>query len=126
MLRPDLLKENVDGEALEWAAARLRALPQARKVLLVISDGAPVDDATLHANGPDILARHLREVIARLTTDGEITLVAIGIGAGYDAHRYYPGSTTVLTPEDLGATMLETLEAALTSAAGAACEAGQG
>ncbi len=123
MLRPDMLKENVDGEALEWAAARLRACPQTRKVMLVISDGAPVDDSTLLANGPNILARHLSEVIARLTTDGDITLAAIGVGV--DVSRYYPRNTTVHTPEDLGAAMLEALEIALTPMAGASHDAGE-
>lgn len=91
MLLPDALRENIDGEAIEWAAARLTRLDKPRKLLLVISDGAPVDDATLSANGPNILVRHLLSVITRLDASEEFKIGAVGI-----EHRvsdYYSSST---------------------------------
>lgn len=111
MLRPDLPKENVDGEALEWAAARLRARPERRKILVVLSDGAPVDDATLAANGADYLDRHLRLVVDAIEQSGDIELVAIGIG--FDVGRYYTNSKVVQTPKDLGAALVGQLEETL-------------
>jgi cobaltochelatase CobT len=108
MLRPDLPKENVDGEALEWAAARLRSKPKSRKILIVISDGAPVDDSTLLANGPDILVRHLREVIGRLQSGSDVAVAALGIG--FDVDRYYSVSAKAETPEDLGPGLISLLE----------------
>jgi len=113
MLRPDLLKENVDGEAIEWAAGRLRACPQGRKILLVVSDGAPVDDATLAANGPHFMVDQLHDVIAQLEAAGDITLAAIGIGIEAERRSEYPHQATVATPEDLGTAMLQMLEAVL-------------
>jgi cobaltochelatase CobT len=100
MLRPDLPKENVDGEALEWAADRLKSRPERKKILVVLSDGAPVDDATLTANGQNYLERHLRAVISSLMSAGEIELGAIGIG--FEVSRYYANSSVVQTAEDLG------------------------
>jgi len=110
MLRPDLLKENVDGEALEWASSRLRTYPHRRKILLVVSDGAPVDDSTLQANDPEILDRHLREVIHTLETSGDIDIAAIGIGLEFDVAKYYSTSVTIHTAEDLGAALISLLE----------------
>lgn len=111
MLRPDLLKENVDGEALLWALARLRAQPARRKVLVVLSDGAPVDDSTLLANDPGYLDRHLKAVIADAVEVGDVRLV--GVGIGFDPSRYYARSSLVETPDDLGEALLSALEAAI-------------
>ena len=109
MLRPDLLKENVDGEALQWAVSRLRACGQSRKILLVISDGAPVDDSTLLANDVGYLDRHLRAVVSDLEASEDILVAAIGIGT--DASRYYSRAVQVAIPEELGTTALGLLEA---------------
>jgi cobaltochelatase CobT len=114
MLRSGLLKENVDGEALLWAASRLRALPQRRKLLLIISDGAPVDDATLSANDLGYLDRHLIAVINEIEASEDVELAALGVG--YDVGRYYAQAATVQTPEDLGLVMLNLLERQLTRA----------
>lgn len=107
MLRPDLLKENVDGEALQWAVSRLAKLPHKRKALVVISDGAPVDDSTLSVNPANYLERHLLHVISMLGKDPSIALSAIGIG--YDVSRYYRNGRTVHTPDDLGTGLLDVL-----------------
>ncbi len=111
MLRPDLPKENVDGEALEWASDRLRGLPQQRKLLIVISDGAPVDDSTLSANDGWILDRHLRAVVGALEASADIQLSAIGIG--FDVSRYYKNSAIVTTADDLGEALISHLERVL-------------
>lgn len=103
MLRGDLLKENVDGEAILWAADRLRARPEARKILVVVSDGAPVDDATLTANSPNILTDHIRKVIANLESGSEIEIAAIGLG--FDVDRYYKQSIKIMDPDDLSETL---------------------
>src|SRR5215467_277450 len=87
LMREELTKENVDGEAVAWAAGRLRNRHQARKILIVVSDGGPVDDSTLAANAPDYLDRHLRKVIASINAAGDIWL--IGIGLGHDVASYY-------------------------------------
>lgn len=87
MLHPDLLRENVDGEALDWAAARLTSVPARYKLLIMLSDGAPVDDSTLKENGPSYLERDLRRSIARIEAGDGITLGALGIG--YEVDRYY-------------------------------------
>jgi cobaltochelatase CobT len=108
MLRPDLAKENVDGEALLWATSRLRARPQTSKILFVISDGVPVDDSTLSANDLGILDRHLRRVIGELEASADISVAAAGIG--FDVGRYYSHAATVETPEALGEAMIELLE----------------
>jgi len=86
-LHPDVLRENVDGEALEWAEARLLALPARRKLLIILSDGAPVDDATLFSNGPSYLMRHLRATIGRIEREEQVTLGAIGIE--HDVEQLY-------------------------------------
>jgi cobaltochelatase CobT len=85
LLHPDVLRENVDGEALLWAANRLRSRPERRKILLVVSDGAPVDDATLQANGPSYLWRHLGQVVAELESRGDIELASLMIGGSTGA-----------------------------------------
>ena len=108
MLHPDLLKENIDGEALLWAHGRLVARPEARRILMVISDGAPVDDSTSSANDRSFLDNHLRSVIAAVEAYSPIELVAIGIG--HDVTRYYRRSVTIAGPDELGAAMVEQLE----------------
>jgi len=111
MLRPDILKENVDGEALEWAASWLLARDRPRRILLVISDGAPVDDSTLSANWPTILVDHLLQVIGRLEGERQIRLAAVGIG--HDVDRYYSISARVETPDALGEAVIGLLERVL-------------
>ncbi len=107
MLREGLLKENIDGEALMWAHNRLLARPEQRRILMVISDGAPVDDATLSANPGNYLERHLREVIHYIETKSDVELTAIGIG--HDVTRYYRRAVTIVDAEELGGTMMARL-----------------
>ena len=107
MLREGLLKENIDGEALLWAHQRLLARPEQRRILMVISDGAPVDDATLSANPGNYLERHLREVIHWIETRSDVELTAIGIG--HDVTRYYRRAVTLIDAEELGGTMMRNL-----------------
>ncbi len=107
MLREGLLKENIDGEALLWAHNRLLARPEQRRILMVISDGAPVDDATLSANPGNYLERHLRQVIEWIETRSPIQLTAIGIG--HDVTRYYNRAVTIIDPEELGGTVMQNL-----------------
>jgi cobaltochelatase CobT len=107
MLREGLLKENIDGEALLWAHNRLVARPEQRKILMVISDGAPVDDSTLSVNPGNYLERHLREVIEYIETRSPVELLAIGIG--HDVTRYYRRAVTIVDAEQLGGTMTEKL-----------------
>jgi cobaltochelatase CobT len=107
MLKPGLLKENIDGEALIWAYRRLIRRPEARKILLVISDGAPVDDATLTANPAHYLDAHLREVIQWLERRTPVQLMAIGIV--HDVTRYYRQALMLREPEELGGAMLQQL-----------------
>ena len=107
MLREGLLKENIDGEALLWAHQRLLARPEQRRILMIISDGAPVDDATLSANPGNYLERHLREVIHWIETRSEVELTAIGIG--HDVTRYYRRAVTLIDAEELGGTMMRNL-----------------
>src|SRR6478672_1149955 len=109
MMREGLLKENIDGEALLWAHARLIARPEERKILMVISDGAPVDDSTLSVNSGTYLERHLRQVIAWIEARSPVELVAIGIG--HDVTRYYSRAVTIMDAEQLGGTMIEQLAA---------------
>ncbi len=108
MLRPDLPKENIDGEALLWAAGRLRALPQSRKVLIVVSDGAPVDDSTILQNGLTYLPNHLRSVVDGIVQAGDIRLAAVEIG--YRSEIVYPASSYVDAPDDLGQTVIASIE----------------
>lgn len=99
MLNPDVLRENVDGEAILWAANRLKLRPEKRKILLVISDGASVDDSTLMQNGPSYLERHLVGVINEIEENSDIDLAAIGIGHAVD--RYYRQSVTIANAAEL-------------------------
>jgi cobaltochelatase CobT len=109
MMREGLLKENIDGEALLWAHGRLRARPEQRRILMVISDGSPVDDSTQSANQPLYLDRHLREVIADIETRSPVELLAIGIG--HDVTRWYRRAVTLADVEQLGGAMVENLAA---------------
>ncbi len=107
MLREGLLKENIDGEALLWAHNRLLARPEQRRILMVISDGAPVDDATLSANPGNYLEKHLRDAIHWIETRSDVELTAIGIG--HDVTRYYQRAVTISDAEELGGTMMANL-----------------
>jgi cobaltochelatase CobT len=107
MMREGLLKENIDGEALLWAHQRLIGRPEERRILMVISDGAPVDDSTASANGGTYLERHLRQVIAWIEQRSPVELVAIGIG--HDVTRYYDRAVTIMDAEQLGGAMIEQL-----------------
>jgi len=107
MLREGLLKENIDGEALLWAHRRLLGRPEHRRILMVISDGAPVDDSSLSVNPGNFLERHLREVINAIETRSPVDLVAIGIG--HDVTRYYRRAVTIVDAEQLGGAMMEKL-----------------
>jgi cobaltochelatase CobT len=107
MMREGLLKENIDGEALQWAYGRLKARTEARKILMVISDGAPVDDSTLSVNSGHYLENHLRSVISEIEGAGRVELAAIGIG--HDVTRYYKRAMTLSDPEQLGGALTEKL-----------------
>jgi cobaltochelatase CobT len=107
MMREGLLKENIDGEALLWAHTRLLARPEDRRILMVISDGAPVDDSTLSVNSAGYLEQHLRKVIDWIERQSPVQLVAIGIG--HDVTRYYRRAVTIMDVEQLGGTMIEQL-----------------
>jgi cobaltochelatase CobT len=107
MMREGLLKENIDGEALAWAHNRLLARPEQRRILMMISDGAPVDDSTLSVNSGAYLERHLRHVIAEIETRSPVELVAIGIG--HDVTRYYRRAVTVTDAEELAGVMTDKL-----------------
>ncbi len=107
MLKDGILKENIDGEALQWAHDRLSARAEQRRILMVISDGAPVDDSTSNANPAIFLERHLRKVIADIEERSSVQLLAIGIG--HDVTRYYRNAVTIMDAEQLGGTMMERL-----------------
>ena len=107
MMREGLLKENIDGEALEWAYTRLMMRPEQRRILMVISDGAPVDDATQSQNPTGLLENHLRMVIDKIENRSEVELVAIGIG--HDVTRWYKRAVTIMDVEQLGGAMTEKL-----------------
>jgi cobaltochelatase CobT len=109
MMREGLLKENIDGEALLWAHSRLISRSEDRKILMVISDGAPVDDSTLSVNSGSYLERHLRQVIHWIENRSPVELAAIGIG--HDVTRYYQRAVTIMDAEQLGGTMVEQLAA---------------
>ena len=109
MMREGLLKENIDGEALLWAHGRLIGRPEDRKILMVISDGAPVDDSTLSVNSGSYLERHLRQVIGWIEARSPVELCAIGIG--HDVTRYYARAVTIMDADQLGGTMIEQLAA---------------
>jgi cobaltochelatase CobT len=107
MLREGLLKENIDGEALLWAYRRLLTRSEHRRILMVISDGAPVDDSTLSVNPGNYLEKHLREVIRDIESRDMVELIAIGIG--HDVTRYYRRAVTIVDAEELGGTMMKKL-----------------
>ena len=107
MLREGLLKENIDGEALSWSHERLLKRQEERKILIVISDGAPVDDSTLSANREDFLDNHLREIISKIEKESPVELQAIGIG--HDVTKYYKNALTINRAEELGEVLLEEL-----------------
>jgi cobaltochelatase CobT len=109
MMREGLLKENIDGEALEWARKRLMSRPEARRILMVISDGAPVDDSTQSVNAGNYLEAHLRQVIEDIETRSPIQLVAVGIG--HDVTRYYRRAVTLLDAEELAGALTDELAA---------------
>ena len=107
MLREGLLKENVDGEALAWSHERLTKRPEERKIMIVISDGAPVDDSTNSANREDFLDNHLKEIIFKIENESNIDLQAIGIG--HDVTKYYKNALTINRAEELGEVLLDEL-----------------
>jgi len=107
MMREGLLKENIDGEALAWAHQRLLARPEQRRILMMISDGAPVDDSTLSVNSGSYLEKHLRKVIEEIETHSPVELLAIGIG--HDVTRYYRRAVTITDAEELAGVMTEKL-----------------
>jgi cobaltochelatase CobT len=109
MMKEGLLKENIDGEALEWAHRRTVARKEARKILMVISDGAPVDDSTLSVNPANYLEKHLRDVIAMVERRRQVELLAIGIG--HDVTRYYHRAVTITDADQLAGAMTEQLAA---------------
>ncbi len=106
-MREGLLKENIDGEALDWAHKRLLARAEQRRILMMISDGAPVDDSTLSVNAGNYLERHLRWVIEDIEQRSSVELIAIGIG--HDVTRYYRRAVTIVDAEELGGVMIEKL-----------------
>lgn len=107
MMREGLLKENIDGEALLWAHQRLIGRPEQRRIMMVISDGAPVDDSTLSVNAGNYLEKHLREIIEYIETKSPVELLAIGIG--HDVTRYYRRAVTIVDAEQLGGAMTDHL-----------------
>jgi cobaltochelatase CobT len=109
MMREGLLKENIDGEALLWAHERLLARPEQRRILMMISDGAPVDDSTLSVNAGNYLEKHLRAVIAEIEERSPVELIAIGIG--HDVTRYYRRAVTIVDAEELAGAMVNQLAA---------------
>jgi cobaltochelatase CobT len=113
MFSDGVLKENVDGEALMWAYQRLSQRKEQRKIIIVISDGAPVDDATLSVNSTNYLDAHLRDVIDHLEKKDDIELLAIGIG--HDVTRYYKNAITLRDAEALGSVLADELAALFTT-----------
>jgi cobaltochelatase CobT len=107
MMREGLLKENIDGEALAWAHKRLQARPERRRILMMISDGAPVDDSTLSVNTGSYLEQHLRQVIDEIENRSSVELLAIGIG--HDVTRYYKRAVTITDPSELAGAMTDKL-----------------
>jgi cobaltochelatase CobT len=118
MMREGLLKENIDGEALDWAHKRLLGRSEQRKILMMISDGAPVDDSTLSVNPGNYLERHLRHIIEEIETRSPVELIAIGIG--HDVTRYYRRAVTIVDAEELGGAITEKLAELFSETSGAA------
>ena len=108
MLKEGLLKENIDGEALLWASSRISKRPESRKILIVISDGAPVDDSTLSVNNSNYLEKHLKSTIVAIEQKSNIELLAIGIG--HNVGQYYSKAITIHDVEELGGIMFEKIE----------------
>jgi cobaltochelatase CobT len=123
MMREGLLKENIDGEALDWAHKRLLGRSEQRKILMMISDGAPVDDSTLSVNPGNYLERHLRYIIEEIETRSPVELIAIGIG--HDVTRYYRRAVTIVDAEELGGAITEKLAELFSETAGAAPATGR-
>src|SRR5689334_10233455 len=123
MMREGLLKENIDGEALDWAHKRLLARPEQRRILMMISDGAPVDDSTLSVNPGNYLERHLRHVIDEIETRSPVELIAIGIG--HDVTRYYRRAVTIVDAEELGGAITEKLAELFSETHGAQAPSGR-
>jgi cobaltochelatase CobT len=107
MLKEGLLKENIDGEAISWAFNRLKKRKEERKILMVISDGAPVDDSTLSANSGDFLEKHLKKIVKNIENKSDIEILAIGIG--HDVSRYYKKAIKITDVQELGDVMIEQL-----------------
>jgi cobaltochelatase CobT len=107
MLKEGLLKENIDGEAIHWAFNRIKKRKEERKILMVISDGAPVDDSTLSVNSGDFLEKHLKKVVKFIEDKGEIEILAIGIG--HDVSRYYSRAIKITDVNELGDVMISQL-----------------
>ena len=107
-LKDGILKENIDGEAILWAYSRLFSRPESRKILMVISDGAPVDDSTISTNNTNYLDLHLRQVVKKVESFSDVELLAIGIG--HDVGRYYKNAVTIMDISDLGETMIGKME----------------
>ena len=107
MMREGLLKENIDGEALAWAHQRILGRPEQRRILMMISDGAPVDDSTLSVNSGSYLELHLRQVIQEIESRSPVELIAIGIG--HDVTRYYERAVTITDPSELAGAMTDQL-----------------
>jgi cobaltochelatase CobT len=122
MMREGLLKENIDGEALDWAHKRLLGRAEQRKILMMISDGAPVDDSTLSVNPGNYLERHLRHIIEEIETRSPVELIAIGIG--HDVTRYYRRAVTIVDAEELGGAITEKLAELFSETQGAAPTSG--
>jgi len=107
MLKEGLLKENIDGEALRWAFNKMNQRKEERKILMVISDGAPVDDSTLSANSSDFLENDLKNTVTSIENFSPVELVAIGIG--HDVTRYYNKAVKITDVQDLGDVMINQL-----------------
>ena len=107
MLKEGLLKENIDGEALKWACNRMSKRREERKILMVISDGAPVDDSTLSVNSGDFLEKHLKKTVKHIENKDDVEILAIGIG--HDVSRYYSKAIKITDVQELGDVMIEEL-----------------
>ena len=107
MLKEGLLKENIDGEAISWAFSRLKKRKEERKILMVISDGAPVDDSTLSVNSGDFLEKHLKKIVRYIEDKTETEILAIGIG--HDVSRYYSRAIKITDVNELGDVMISQL-----------------
>tara|TARA_B100000780_G_scaffold211256_1_gene151129 strand:+ start:409 stop:765 length:357 start_codon:yes stop_codon:yes gene_type:complete len=107
MLKEGLLKENIDGEAISWAYNRIKKRKEERKILMVISDGAPVDDSTLSVNSGDFLEKHLKKMVKLIETKNDVEILAIGIG--HDVSRYYNKAIKITDVHELGDVMISQL-----------------